>query len=286
MTNLATLQRLFWQAMVHPTGVGDYLKQADAETNALFAVAFEETATFSRVERLEVYANAYFYRLHDALAELFPVVRAALGRAGFHNLITDYLLAHPSDDPNLHHLGERLPAFLESYRPDASTEAGFDRACLAEFARIEQALTRALDAEDAALMTRNSLATVPVAAWPQLPLALVPAVVLIESRFDFRTAHSQTLQQQAPPCLELGDALTVVWRRGYQALFRRVDQLEAQLLRMVAGEVTFEGLCETAADAGQPPRVVVELLLRWLDDQLIIGASALKPLRFTSPERT
>ena len=56
---LAELQELFVRAVAWPTGVADFLAQADAETVAAFHGAFAETVAFSRVERIDVYAEYY-----------------------------------------------------------------------------------------------------------------------------------------------------------------------------------------------------------------------------------
>ena len=43
------------------------------------------------VQRLDIYANMYFWRLLDILRGDFSAVVAAVGEDAFHNLVTDYL---------------------------------------------------------------------------------------------------------------------------------------------------------------------------------------------------
>ncbi|MBK8598146.1 MAG: putative DNA-binding domain-containing protein [Holophagales bacterium] len=66
-------------------------------------------------ERLDAYANMYFFRLRDVLAEDFERTAAALGEARWHNLVTDYLLAHPPTRWSLRWAGEALPGFLREH---------------------------------------------------------------------------------------------------------------------------------------------------------------------------
>jgi len=60
-------------------------------------------------ERLRVYANAYFARVHDVLREDYPALHAAIGADAFHDLAKLYLLAHPSRSFSLRFAGARLP---------------------------------------------------------------------------------------------------------------------------------------------------------------------------------
>ena len=57
------------------------------------------------VSRLEIYANAYFYRVLDVLREDYPALSRHLGEELFHDLVTSYLLVEPSRHPSL-----RIPA--------------------------------------------------------------------------------------------------------------------------------------------------------------------------------
>src|SRR4029077_19404566 len=77
------------------------------------AIVGDERA--SAIERLDVYANMYFFRILDALRGDYPKVLAVVGDDAFHNLATDYLQAHPSRHPSLRFVGAALPAFLRGH---------------------------------------------------------------------------------------------------------------------------------------------------------------------------
>ena len=66
----------------------------------------------ARVERLEIYANAYFYRILDCLKEDFPATLATLGADNFHNLVTGYLIEYPPTEPSISYAGRHLAEFL------------------------------------------------------------------------------------------------------------------------------------------------------------------------------
>ena len=113
--SLRETQELFWRAITHPTGVTDFLESADETTRRAFEAIFAETPEFSRRERVDVYADGYFHRLHGVLADQFEVGRHLLGADRFNDLVTDYLLAHPSDDPDIRRIGARFPAFARAH---------------------------------------------------------------------------------------------------------------------------------------------------------------------------
>ena len=54
-------------------------------------------ARLSAVERLEIYANMYFFRIRDVLRDEFPRTAALLGDSAFHDLVVDYLAAIPPE---------------------------------------------------------------------------------------------------------------------------------------------------------------------------------------------
>ena len=84
---LGSLQEQLWRLITAPSGV---------EPVAGF---LRGDAKASPGERLGVYANAYFARLHDCLAEDFPATARALGPDAFHDLVKTYLMVHPPDRP-------------------------------------------------------------------------------------------------------------------------------------------------------------------------------------------
>ena len=51
------------------------------------------------IARLEIYADMYFVRIHDVLADEYAKTAATLGAAAFHGLVLDYLDACRPDHP-------------------------------------------------------------------------------------------------------------------------------------------------------------------------------------------
>ena len=82
--NLKNLQTTLYQLIVAPEGVSSAISK-----NTSLPIVPSKTLT--PVERLEIYANMYFYRILDALKEDFPVLLQSIGEDQFHNLITEGL---------------------------------------------------------------------------------------------------------------------------------------------------------------------------------------------------
>ena len=69
------------------------------------------------VERLEVYANAYYARLLECLRDEFPALLHAVGEEVFDGLAFGYLQAYPSTSYTLSNLSRNFARFLEETRP-------------------------------------------------------------------------------------------------------------------------------------------------------------------------
>jgi len=179
---LKYLQRRFWQLITAPEGVAAGLgaemptprkdgNQRDAE-GLLEWIRAPDAA--QALERLDIYANMYFHRQHDVLADDYPAVLKHLGAPAFNNIVVDYLLAHPASHPSLRHLGDDFAGFLSTHPLGAS-----DVQAVA-LARFEFARTWVFDRPSSARMQRHDLAQVKAAAWPRARLVVQPALTSLQ----------------------------------------------------------------------------------------------------------
>ena len=82
-----------------PLTAGEDMRTRTSDGRPMTAVAASFIAPNSQLtpfERLEIYNRQYWYRVLDALAEDFPVLRAVVGGRAFEQLSIAYLTAHPS----------------------------------------------------------------------------------------------------------------------------------------------------------------------------------------------
>ena len=111
--SLAAVQAIFYDLVTAPEGVASRLLEREREGDALHLEALVRPSTkMSPAERVDVYANMYFYRILDVLRDELPRTLAAVGDGAFHNLVTDYLLDCRPAHPSLREVGARLPEYM------------------------------------------------------------------------------------------------------------------------------------------------------------------------------
>ena len=270
--SLHDAQELFWRAIRWPTGVEDFLAQADPQTRAQFERTFVSTEAFSAVERVNVYAEAYFWRQFDVLRDGFPALAFALGEVDFRNLITDYVLAHPSEDPALRHLGDRLPEFVRSHA------LGLAAPWLYELAQLEHWRYRLLDVRDGDPLTRADLARFSIDRWPGLRFSVGPAVQLLVGHYDVHAAWLASREPGREPEPPAGgpdaEYYHLVWRKGFAVVHRRLEVSEGRALQTLFDGGSFHEISAHAEldEYGiANPAQVVGWLQTWLDAGLLDG---------------
>lgn len=261
-SSLAEIQALFWEAITWPTGVEAFLEQASPETRAAFNAIFAETPEFSRVERVDVYAQAYFWRLFGVLREGFPAVEWAVGAEAFHNLVTDYVLQRPSVHPNLQRLGERFPSFV------AEGEPGRARPWIVALAQLEWTRDELLTVADQRVVSVEALAHRAPETFARLQFVLADPVRILTFAYDgaglwqaFHAGEDPPASQ--PPPRQPHYAL--VWRQGLRVYHRKLAAPEARALKALGRGEPFEVIAGHADE----PAAAATWLARWLGDGLI-----------------
>jgi hypothetical protein len=273
---LAELQALLYRLIAAPEGVATGLavegERLSFELDDLLAGDDRLTA----IERLEIYANAYFHRILDCLKEDFPATLATVGADNFHNLITGYLIAHPPTQPSIDRVGERLPEFLRDHPMRAKWPF------LADLARLEATLLSVFHAPDAEALTVEAMRPAPADKWPALKMRTHPAVAILDCEWrvdellrDFE--NSAGTGDRANVVAAHEKASVLVWRQNLRARYRRMENVERAALALASKEVTFAAICEEiaaniAAEAGDrdPVALINELLIRWLGEGLLV----------------
>jgi hypothetical protein len=127
------------------------------------------------LERLQLYSQMYWFRLHDAIRDDCPGLLAALGERAFGRLAQAYLARYPSRSFTLRNLSSRLPQFIRE-RPRLTAPK---TALALEIARFEWAQTVAFDGESRPVVSASRLGRIPPS---RLRLGLQPYVTLLALR--------------------------------------------------------------------------------------------------------
>ena len=262
---LRATQELFWRLLVAPEGARAGLVELSPEERSVAAGLVRERPGMASVDRIDVYANMYFFRILDVLKDDFPVLLALVGDDAFHNLVTDYLLVHPSRHWSLRWVGERLPAFLHDH------EVARAAPHLADVAALEWALHDAFDAADGPLLQAEALAMLAPEDWPELTLALDPSVRLLDLATPATRIWQRVKAGDEVDARESGRCCVRVWRKEMRVFHKTIAPSEHAALRAVGQGVAFAEVCErsAAAEPGDAATRVVGWVRDWLADGLL-----------------
>jgi hypothetical protein len=270
VSDLARAQTRLWRLIAGPEGVRVALAEEPPGEAPLAALLVSDKRLDAET-RLDVYANAYFYRILDVLREDYPALEQALGETAFHDLVTSYLAIHPSRHPSLRYIGARLAGFLTN----SSAAENFRRTApwAADLAAFEWALGEAFDAADSEAARREDVAGLEPEAWAGLGLAFAPCVRLLDLEWPVDTLRAAARAEEPLPTLERRPTGLCIWRGDERVHHRTLEGAEALALAAVAEGTAFGALCETvAANEGDAdaPALCAGWLGRWLDDALLL----------------
>lgn len=279
-SSLAAGFELFWQAIRFPTGIADFLSTASPELRQSFAAVFEQSEGLSALDRMDIYANDYYWRLAGVLEEHFSTVAWMLGHVRFHNLLTDFVLHEPSHDADLRHYSKPFPEYLADH-----TE-GMEDPELVEVARIELDRVELLDLPDAPMLSLAALEATPLDRWPDLRLHACEAMQVRACSRPFspmwslcREGRSIDEARRMHP-IEPGHVL--IWRSGLTVFHRDLPAPEARALLALQAGASFLELCMAASGSSDPeglagnaaqPAAVARWMRRWTADGLLTGMS-------------
>jgi hypothetical protein len=278
--DLLALQRMMTHALALPLTEDDELAPRWRDGRPMAEVAAEFIKPNDRltsVDRLQIYARCYWYRLIDGVYDDAPGLRALLGEEKFSALVRAYLAKYPSRSFTLRNLSSRLAQFIhETPRLTAP-----DTALAHAVARFEWAQTVAFDGEARPTLTPDDLADTPPA---KLRLGLQPYLTLLAFDWpidDFVIAIKQreALRSEASNAIDRGPraasrkrvprprrkkTFVVVHRYNLKLYYKRVDAAGFRMLTAVAAGRTL-AQAVAAAGRGVKPEQVREWFATWME---------------------
>jgi hypothetical protein len=212
----------------------------------------------SALDRVSVYADAYFLRLREILENDFELARVCLGQERFVALIADYLSAKPPFHPDAAWVGSRLPRFVESHAEWRRVEH------LAETLALEWAINESLYSpwvdEKAAVqlseLAADDLSRAQFVTDPSVKLVYSPA--LLEDAWLNRSTSSESglcdIERDS-------DRPWLLVRRGAQGeiKFTRFNEGERLLWREIQRAQTLTQTCENLSNWNEAVAALSEL---------------------------
>lgn len=265
LPDLQSVQTLLYRLIVAPEGVADGLRaKSDLPADGLGAVISGDER-LSAVERLDIYANMYFYRLLDCMKEDYPATLAVVGADDFHNLITGYLLAHPPSHPSLLYAGRYLADYLSAHTLREKWPF------IADLAGLERALIEVFHGPDASALEANELSAVAPSDWPALELRTHPALQVFVPHWNVAEILRAVEVGNDWHARQQESAGILVWRKQNRCYYRDVDSTELAGIQALGSGVSLAALCErVAAASADPTALILELIERWLDDGIVV----------------
>ncbi|MDP6981013.1 MAG: DNA-binding domain-containing protein [Myxococcota bacterium] len=270
---LAQLQRLFHDLLRAPEGVQsglDAMVERGELDRADISFAIVGDDRLDATGRLDIYAGMYFYRLLDVLADEHARTAERIGEVNFHNLVTDYLIAHPPSAPSLREAGAAFPSFLDGHALASSFPA------LGDVARIERARLEVFDALDEDVLDRDAFLAESAAAPETFKLKIAAATRVFQ--VDPRAFALWREPAAAPPDLPSTNTPThaFVYRTGHAVFHRPCIEDEARCLEAIGAEPISlpelaERLLKHDASAEETSERFAELLELWLDNAVLVS---------------
>ncbi len=285
---LKALQALLYRLITAPEGVAAGLAAERASGPEVLDHLIESDDRLSATERLEIYANAYFYRILDCLKEDFPATLATLGADDFHNLITAYLIEYPPTEPSISYVGRHLAEFLRHRSMRATVERW---PFIAELARLERTLIEIFHAAEAEPLDAGTIRSVAPDDWPALAMRTHPALAIVDCQWRVDELLGEVQGGAGEGDRPLGapahaPVSVLVWRQNSRVHYRALERPERAALEVASAGATFATICKTVAAAcgrdqlgsddqpgsTDPVALINRLLARWVAEGLLVLA--------------
>jgi hypothetical protein len=269
---LNELQNLLYQRITNFDTTKESLGDERGPAPGVFEALVHGNERLSAAERIDIYANAYFYRLLDCLGEDFPATLAVLGEDNFAALVKEYLLEHPPTEPSILYAALYLADFLNDH-PFAERWP-----FIADLARLERAVLDVFHAADAPALGLETLHAVPSEDWPALKLRTHPAVEIVHSEWRIADLLHTVEQGREWTGPEYEEASVLVWRQNALVNYRNLEPVERDALAIVSKGASFAAVCEAIATRSEEPNRVTligQLMARWLADEIIMAVDSM-----------
>ncbi|HEY6395040.1 MAG TPA: DNA-binding domain-containing protein [Candidatus Binataceae bacterium] len=284
---LKQIESLLYRLITAPSGVGEGLAAEKKLPAGGLAGIILGDERLSADERVDIYANMYFYRLLDVLKEDFPATLAVLGAENFHNLATGYLLEHRPTEPSVLHLGRHLAEYLQ--RSTLAHAFRIEAPFIADLARLERATIDVFHAPDFPALDTAAMRAIPAARWPRLKMRLHPAVRILQCEWkvaDVLTAVEAGREWTAPAHEKCN---LLVWRHDSRSHCREMDSIESHALSLAERDASFAAICDVIVRATDDETKLVVLintmLQRWIFDGVLTLSTGRRCAKNIAPKR-
>jgi Putative DNA-binding domain len=281
---LDQIQRWLQAVIMHPDGVSAGIDSSEARSEVdirpdQIEQVVDRSNRRTSVERLEVYANAYYARLLECLRDEFPALLHAVGDEIFDGLAFGYLQAYPSTSYTLSNLSRNFARFLEETRPrDEDDPSPSWPDFMIDLARLERTYSEVFDgpgAERLTLLKAEEIQALPPEAWPAARLIPVPCLRLLALRYPVQEYATGVRKKENPPFSDPEPTWLAVSRVEYVVRRWTLSRVQYQLLEsLISGlpvGAAIEAAARVAIENGQSVDHLAEDLRTWFEEWSAAG---------------
>lgn len=249
----------------------DFEAYLNGENNSITA-RINSDSKGNATTRMDIYRDAYVYRLVDILANDFATIYQILGTESFLALGKAYLQRYPSSSYTVREFGQHLAKFLSETAPYA------DYPYLWQIADFEWAKGRVFDAADSDIFTLEQLATLPPEAWGEARFEFIPALTRLTYDYNvpqiWQAVENGQDDDGMPEPVALSEPLAwLMWRKDFNPNWYSMSPDEDWFFINARRGETFANLCEGLTrwiddEDDIAPRAAM-FVRRWIDEQLL-----------------
>jgi len=221
-------------------------------------------------ERIDIYANAYRYRLIDVLFDDYEKLSVLLGDEGFNNCANSYIDIYPSCNRSIRWFGQNLSKFLKKNKPYS------DLQFLSEIAEFEWQLMSTFDAPNNNCITTDTLSQIPPEKWGELSFKFTSSLKKLQFKWNTINLWKSINEKKIPvvPAKLSHIQHCILWRQNLEGNYRVLSLSESMAINYAVKGKSFGSICESLCDYIDENKVsftVANYLKSWVIDGLIIS---------------
>lgn len=253
LLELREIQTLVSELFTSPLGPRALVASSERAQKATQLICEDEKA--SRLDRVSVYADAYYLRLKEILSDDFELLRAVVGEAEFHEIVCGYLAKFPSESPNAAVFGSKLATFIRDDR-------------LHTIAALEWAIVESIHEP---YLSETALNDLPALQEQMGDVSFVvdPSVRFVHATFNVEDLWIDRRDLSDVAEISVSEPWLVV-RRGArgQTEFHRMSHAEREVYLLMAQSKSVEEICNSV-DQSPEYEAAVASMGAWIQCGLI-----------------
>jgi len=197
---------------------------------------------FPPQEQLDVYINAYRWRLQEVVSEDYPVLAHYLGKDHFDELINAFIACEIPEHFNIGRFALKLPTFTRHYFPDDLFAH--------ELCDLETVLAQIADADETPMLDVASMTELTADAFMSAIIRPRRALQLMAFRFAVNDYYQQVRKEEVAPHPVKQHSYLVVFRHEDQVWRMPLDTQEHDLLQQLFAGVSVARAVDSLAATG------------------------------------